>query len=74
MTPQRLIARRALTGIDKLHPSDRADVYEAVSVVMNPVHPEDAAEARRIADTIREAESAQMKFSALLQAADEQNS
>lgn len=74
MTHQRLIARRALAGIDQLYPTDRADVYEAVAEVMNSVHPEEAAEARRIADMLREAESAKMKFSALLQVADEQNS
>lgn len=73
MTPQKIIVRLALVGIEKMNPADRADVYDAVAVIMNSVHPDESAEARRIADTIREAEAAQMKFSVLLKAADEQN-
>lgn len=73
MTPHKIIVRLALVGIEKMHPSDRADVYDAVAIIMHSVHPEESAEAQRIADTIREAEAAQMKFSALLKAADEQN-
>jgi len=66
MTPQLLISSRALTGIDTLPPADRADVWEAVAAVLAGIHPAESAEAGRIAGTIREAEAAQLKFSALL--------
>lgn len=74
MTLQRLLARRALAGIETLPPADRADVYEAVALIMNSVHPEESAEAYRIANAIRESESSQLKFTALLLSAQEQNS
>ena len=74
MTPQRLIARRALVNVEALNAADRADVYEAIAIIMKSVHPEESTEAQRIADTIREAESAQMKFHVILSATKEENS
>lgn len=60
-----LIVERALDGIERLTPAERADIYEGISLVLRAVHIDRAEAAMHAARQIREAESAQLHFKAL---------
>lgn len=60
---------RALDGIDQLPPSERADYYMVAACILINTHPQQAEAAATAANNLREAESAQLHFRALLSAA-----
>jgi hypothetical protein len=63
MNPQhQLVIRRALEGAEGLPPAERADLYEGIAALLNPVSPAQAQEAAVIGHALREAEAMQLHF------------
>ncbi len=62
------VIQRALVGVEALPPSERADIYEGIQVLLQPHLPlkEECDAACNAAKHLREAERSQLTFSALL--------
>lgn len=60
---RRMVAQRALREVELLSAAERAELYEAVALILPEA---EAEEARLTAFTIRESEQQQLKFRALL--------
>lgn len=62
----RTLVEAALPTLPTLPPGQRADAYEGIEVACRDLAPDLADAAKATASTIREAESAQLHFQALL--------
>jgi hypothetical protein len=51
-----------VTHVDAMPPSERADIYEGLSLLLAPINPEAAERASLACEAIRTAESQQLSF------------